>query len=78
MDVLYTTYNQILSYFPSQLHGFISLVLALLLIYAIFKVLESEFIWIILVIVLLPASVPVFQNLWVSFSGFLVYLLAHH
>jgi hypothetical protein len=78
MQVLYTTYNQILAYFPSQIHGLISLILAVLLIYAIFKVLESEFIFIILVVVLLPASIPIFNNLWVSFTNFVLYLLAHH
>ena len=78
MATLYTVYNQILGYFPVQTHGLISLILALLLIYGIFKVIKAEFIYIILVVILLPASVPIFDNIWHSFSDFVVYLLAHH
>ena len=78
MSEIYTAYNQILSYFPMPLHGLVSLALALLLIYAVYKVVKSDFIFIILLVVLLPASVQIFNNIWTSLVSFIVYLLGHH
>ena len=75
MPELYSIYSQFLSAFPSFLHGWISVALAILLIISVYQVLKKNFIYLILLIVLLPASVPILTNIWESLVGLLKFLL---
>ena len=75
MDQIYSIYSQFLSYFPENLHGIVSLALAALIVIGVFKVIKREFIYIILLIVLLPASVPILKNIWESLSNIIQFLL---
>ncbi|OGE83640.1 MAG: hypothetical protein A3B10_00520 [Candidatus Doudnabacteria bacterium RIFCSPLOWO2_01_FULL_44_21] len=75
MDQIFSIYNQFLSYFPSNLHGIVSLALAVLLVIGIVKVIKREFIYLILLIVLLPASVPILKNIWDSLVNIFKFLL---
>ncbi|OGE88068.1 MAG: hypothetical protein A3J07_01680 [Candidatus Doudnabacteria bacterium RIFCSPLOWO2_02_FULL_49_13] len=75
MDQIVSIYNQFLSYFPENLHGIVSLALAVCLAIGIFKVIKREFIYIIVLIVLLPASVPILKNIWESLSTIIKFLL---
>ncbi len=68
-------YNAFLSYFPLWLHPFISLALALLLIYSFVQVIKRNFVWIILLVLLLPASVPILKNILQGIVGVVKYLL---
>ena len=75
MDQIIGIYNQFLSYFPANLHGVVSLGLAVLIAIGIYKVIKREFIYIIVLIVLLPASVPILKNIWESLVEILKFLL---
>lgn len=75
MDQIMSIYNQFLSYFPQNLHGLVSLALAVLIVIGIIKVIRRDFIYIILLIVLLPASVPILRNIWDSLSNIVHFLL---
>lgn len=75
MDQIFSIYNQFLSYFPANLHGLVSLALAVLIAYGIIKVIRRDFIYIILLVVLLPASVPIIRNIWESLSNIIKFLL---
>ena len=77
MDQIFSIYNQFLSYFPASLHGVVSIVLAVVIAIAIFKVVKREFIYIILLIVLLPASVPILKNIWESVVTVIKFLLTN-
>lgn len=70
-------YQQLLSYFPPFLHTFISLVLAVFLIYSLFQVLKKNLIWLIVLVVLLPASVPVIKDIVDSIIAVIKYLLGN-
>lgn len=76
MDQIMGIYNQFLSYFPANLHGVVSLALAVLIVYGIIKVLRRDFIYVILLIVLLPASVPILRNIWESLVNIINFLVA--
>ncbi len=76
MDTIAQTYTQFLNYFPASLHPIVSLVLAILIVYGIIKVVQKEFVYIILLIVLLPASVPILKNIWDSVVNIIHFLLA--
>jgi hypothetical protein len=76
MDQILSIYNQFLSYFPTQLHGLVSLALAILIVIGIIKVVRRDFIYIILLVVLLPASWPILKNIWASLANIINFLLA--
>jgi hypothetical protein len=66
MGQFYSIYEQFLGNFPDKFHWLVSLILAGLLAYAIFQTLRRNFIWLILLVILLPASVPILKNAWES------------
>ncbi|OGE81238.1 MAG: hypothetical protein A3H72_01355 [Candidatus Doudnabacteria bacterium RIFCSPLOWO2_02_FULL_48_8] len=75
MDQIFSIYNQFLSYFPPGLHGIVSLALAILIVVGILKVIKKDFVYIVLLAVLLPASVPILKNIWESLSNIIKFLL---
>lgn len=64
MEQILSIYDQFLGFFPRSIHGAVSFVLAILIIYAIYKVIKHNFIWLILLIILLPASKPILLSIW--------------
>jgi hypothetical protein len=55
-------YLQFLNAFPKGLQPIVSLVLAIFLIYSIIQVIRKNFIFLIALVVLLPASVPIIKG----------------
>ena len=76
MSGIFNIYNQFLALFPPSLAPLINIVLGILLVYGIIKVIQKDFIYIILLIVLLPASVPILKNIWDSVVNIVTFLLA--
>ena len=64
LQQIYGIYDQFLSNFPAKFHGMVSLALAVLLVYGIYKVLRKHFIYVVLLVILLPASVPILRSVW--------------
>ncbi len=77
MDSIFQIYTQFLGYFPTNLHPLVSFLLAILLVYGIIKVLQKEFVYIIVLVVLLPASLPILKNIWESVVNIINFLLAN-
>lgn len=75
MSEIFLIYNQFLSYFPDQWHWAVSLALAIILVIAIFKVVKRNFIFLIVLIVLLPASVPILKEVWEGIVFLVKFLL---
>ena len=75
MESVYSIYAQFLSYFPEKFHGLVSLALAMLLVWGIYKVVRRQFVYIVLLIVLLPASVPILKSVWAQVLELLKFLL---
>jgi hypothetical protein len=75
MEQIYGIYNQFLSFFPASLHGVVSLALAALIAYGVIKVIRKDFIYIVLLVVLLPASIPILKNIWASLTNIFHFLL---
>lgn len=73
---IYSIYDQFLSYFPEKVHGFVSLGLAILLVIGIYKVLRRQLVYLILLVILLPASVPILKNLGEQIVTLLKFLLS--
>ena len=68
-------YLQFLSNFPVNLRPLISIGLAVLIVYSIFKVIKKDWIFLIARVILLPASQPILQSVWQGIVVFIKFLL---
>jgi hypothetical protein len=75
MQQIQSLYLQFLDIFPKSLHPFISIALAVFLIYSIIQVIRKDFIYLIVLIVLLPASIPILKNIGDSIIMLVKFLL---
>lgn len=75
MSEIQNLYLQFLANFPATLRPIISLGLALLVVYSVFKVIKKDFIYIIALVVLLPASLPILKSIWGGIVVFVKFLL---
>ena len=75
MEQIQTLYLAFLANFPANLRPVISIGLAIFLVYAIFKVIKKDFIFLIALVILLPASVPILKSVWEGIVAFLNFLL---
>lgn len=75
MNEIQKLYLEFLVNFPEHLRPIISIGLAVLLVYSIFKVVKKQFVYIIALIVLLPASVPILKSVWKGILDFIKFLI---
>lgn len=75
MNEIQSLYLEFLLNFPENLRPLVSIGLAVLLVYALFKVVKKQFIYIVALVVLLPASVPILKNIWQGVVMFIKFLL---
>lgn len=75
MQQIQSLYLQFLNNVPEHFRPYVSIALAILLIYSIFKVVKKDFIFLIALIILLPASVPILKNVWESIVTLVKFLL---
>jgi len=68
-------YLEFLKNFPVGLQSIISIGLAVLIIYSIFKVIKKDWIFLIALIILLPASKPILISVWQGVVVFIKFLL---
>lgn len=67
-------YYQFLAHFPLQYQPIVSIVLALLIIYSVFRIIQKDFIFIIALVVLAPGSIAIFKSIWVGLLALLKFL----
>jgi len=75
MQEIQNLYLEFLNNFPSPLQPIISIGLAVLIGYSIVKIIRKDFIFIILLIVLLPGSVAILKSVWQGVVSFVKFLL---
>jgi hypothetical protein len=68
-------YTGLLDLFPTFLHPFISIALAILLVVSIVQVLKRNFVYLVVLVVLLPASIPILKNVFDALLGFIKFIL---
>jgi hypothetical protein len=75
LDQIQKLYLDFLNNFPIALRPIISIGLAVLLVYAVIKVLKKDWIFIIVLIVILPGSIPILKTIWEGAATFIKFLL---
>jgi hypothetical protein len=68
-------YLEFLNNFTPSLRPVISIGLAVLLVYSIFKVIKKDWIFLIALIILLPGSKTILQSVWQGIVEFVKFLL---
>lgn len=63
LEQIQNVYNSFLGNFPPEFHPYISIILGVVLFVSIVQVLRKQFIWLILLVILLPASVPILKGI---------------
>ncbi len=71
-------YSQFLANFPVQYQPVVSVVVGLVIVYAVYRIIKRDFIFIVLLIVLVPTSVPVLKSVWSGLVMLLKYLFNIH
>lgn len=75
MGELQNLYLEFLNNFPAELRPIISIGLAVLIVYSVFKIIKKDFIYFIVLIVLLPGSVPILKTIWQGILSLVKFLL---
>lgn len=75
MQQIQDLYTRFLSLFPSVLHPIISIILVVVIIYAIIQVIKKDFIYLIVLVILLPASIPVLRSVGQGIIDLIKFLL---
>jgi hypothetical protein len=72
---LQNLYLQFLNNFPPSLQPIISIGLVIVIIYSLFKVIKKDWIFLIVLVILLPGSKPILQSIWQGIVVFIKFLL---
>lgn len=64
MNEIQSLYLQFINIFPAGVRPIVSIVMAVFLVYSVVQVVKRNFIYLILLVVLLPASVPILKGVW--------------
>ena len=73
-NVFIDFYNQFLAYFPSYTHWLVSLIILGVVVFVFYRLITSNLLFIILVIILMPALWPVLKNFSMEVYSFGLYL----
>lgn len=76
MQYLQELYTTLMGYVPEMLRPYATIALALFLIYSVLQVLKRNFIYLIALVVLLPASKPILKSALDVLTGFIKYLFS--
>ncbi|HVY67351.1 MAG TPA: hypothetical protein VHA30_00420 [Patescibacteria group bacterium] len=68
-------YLEFLNNFPASTRPVISILAAILLVYSLFKVVRKDWIYLIALILLLPGSKPILENIWQAILALVKFLL---
>jgi len=74
-DQIISIYNQFISIFPVNIQWIISLVIFIVVVKWTIDLVKQNIIWLILLIILLPASIPILRSVFDGLLTFLGYLL---
>lgn len=75
MQTIFNLYEQFLAHFPQNYHLIISLGILVIFVIALFNLIKRNLLWLILLIVLVPASIPILNNVWQGILEILKYLV---
>lgn len=76
MDFLFKAYDVFISNFPVQYQGLISLGLLAVIVISVYHLIRKSLLWLFLLILFVPASIPILSKIGQGIILFLKYLVA--
>jgi len=77
-DRFFGFYYQLIAYIPAPLQGVVSFALAILIIYAVYRVVKRNFWYLLLLVILLPQAIPILKTLWGSVYNIITFLMKRY
>lgn len=74
MDILFTAYDNFIANFPTQYQGLISLGLLAVIVIGLFHLIKKSLLWLFLLALFVPASLPLLSKIGQSILDFLKYV----
>lgn len=74
-DFFVNTYNQFLGIFPAPIQSFITLIIVIGLVIGFINLIRTNALFLIVLVVLLPAIVPILQHFFSDLYNFFLYLV---
>lgn len=76
MDILFRAYDAFITNFPQQYQTLISLGLLAIIVIGLFQLLKKSLLWLILLLIFIPASVPILAKIGQGVLDFLKYIIS--
>ncbi len=76
MAFLFSAYDAFIKNFPIQYQGIISLVLLAVLVITLFQLIRKNLLWLALLVLFVPASIPILSKIGQGILLFLKYIVA--
>ena len=76
LDQLFNLYDRFLSLFPNYTHFWISLIIFVVIVFWLLQLVKKNIIWLVLLIVLLPVSIPILKSIFSGILSVLKFLLS--
>jgi len=77
VSVLFHAYDIFIKNFSPQYQGLVSLGLLAVIILSVYQAIRKSLIWIFLLVLFVPASIPILSNIGRSLLLFLQYIVTH-
>lgn len=77
MDFLFQAYDVFISNFPAQYQTLVSLALLAVIVISLFQLIRKSLVWIVLLVIFVPASIPILSNIGQGILDFLRYIVGH-
>ncbi len=74
MNFFYTYYDKFLAIFPNQWHSLISILVLAFFVILLYTLVKRSILWLALLILIVPASIPVLHNVWDSILEIIKFL----
>lgn len=76
MEFLFQAYDVFINNFPSQYHWIISLGLLAIIVIGLFQLIRKSLLWLFLLILFVPAVIPILSEIGQSVLQFLQYIVS--
>jgi hypothetical protein len=73
---LQALYSQFLLNFSPTLQPVVSIVLAVLIVYVVYRIIRKDWIFIIALVILVPSSIPVLKSIWAGIVAVVKFLFS--
>lgn len=76
MTMLFQAYDMFIRNFPTQYQGLVSLALLAVIIICLFQLIKKSLLWLFLLVLFVPASIPILSKIGQSILEFLKYIVS--